>query len=132
MCGFPPWLLLSAACLSVTLCYAAQGSGEQPHTISKELRKLSPQRSSELAASRCYFPSLLIPAKFCYIFGTVGGPHLIDAVRGVTVMSIYVPFLGRLKIKPVYAVRSHERVLFRSERMALTLLKHRASHTVNR
>lgn len=38
-------------------------------------------------------------------------------------MSIHVPFLGRLKFNPVYAIRSKERVLFRSERMALTLLR---------
>ncbi len=43
-------------------------------------------------------------------------------------MSIYVPFLGRLKIKPIYAVRSHERVLYRSDRMALTLLRQNKSH----
>jgi len=38
-------------------------------------------------------------------------------------MCLHIPFLGRLKIKPIYAVRSHERVLLRSERMALTLLR---------
>lgn len=38
-------------------------------------------------------------------------------------MSIHVPFVGRLKLKPIYAVRSGEWVLFRSERMALTLLR---------
>ena len=42
-------------------------------------------------------------------------------------MSIYVPFVGRLKFKPVYAVRSSERVLFRFGEAALTLL--RQSHS---
>jgi len=43
--------------------------------------------------------------------------------KGVAAMSIHVPFLGRLKFKPIHAVRSSERVLFRTERMALTLLR---------
>lgn len=47
-------------------------------------------------------------------------------------MSIYVPFLGRVKIKPIYAVSSIERVLFRSQRIALKPLKIQPSHTVNR
>jgi len=38
-------------------------------------------------------------------------------------MSIYVPFLGRLKFKPIYAVRSTERVLCRFQQAALTLLR---------
>lgn len=44
---------------------------------------------------------------------------------GVAAMSIHVPFLGRLKFKPIYSVRSSERVLLRFERMALTFLPRR-------
>jgi len=37
-------------------------------------------------------------------------------------MSIHVPFLGRLKLKPIFAIRSTERVLFRFGEIALTRL----------
>lgn len=53
-------------------------------------------------------------------------------LEGVAAMSIHLPVLGRLKLKPIYAVRSTERVLFRFQRMALTLLTPRSSHAANR
>ena len=54
--------------------------------------------------------------------GTVAVRSLPSNGWGIA-MSIFVPFLGRLKIKPIYAVRSSERVLFRFGEAALTLLR---------
>src|SRR5690606_38200974 len=52
-----------------------------------------------------------------------GGPASDRCCWEGLAVSIHVPFVGRLKLTPLYAVRSGERVLFRSERMALTLLR---------
>jgi len=41
-------------------------------------------------------------------------------------MSFRIPFLGRLKIKPKYAIRPEEYVLFRTKRMAITFRRRRA------
>lgn len=42
---------------------------------------------------------------------------------GVVAMSIWIPLVGRLKVKPVYAVRRSEIVLLRIGSTAVTLLR---------
>jgi len=37
-------------------------------------------------------------------------------------MHMYLPLVGRLKVKPIFAVRSSERVLLRFGTLAVTLL----------
>jgi hypothetical protein len=37
-------------------------------------------------------------------------------------MSIYLPFVGRLKLKPVFSVRTREKIIFRIGSHALVLM----------